>query len=190
MLPELENFLEMQSYVSRMIIYPFRNVIERKRWRDDFEKQLRDDVAGIIDFAIKGLKRLEKDNWVIHETDPMKLCKRDYCSLYDSFVLFCEKYLKEDDSQFTSSVDIKTAYVRFCTINDYQALPDNKWPQVLKRQFFCRSHIKNIKSEDGQSYKTTRGYQGVALKRKKVAELFEEPAPEDKIPASEIFEKK
>lgn len=187
-LPDLDNYLEMQSYVSRMIIFSFRNVIDRKHWRDDFEKELREDVAGIVKFAIKGFKRLVQDNYVIHETSAMKLCKRDYCALYDSFELFCDKYLEEKDKQFTPSVDIKNAYQRFCTINDYQPLPDNKWPQILKRQFFCRSTTKNFKCEDGQSYKSTRGYEGVVL-TKKVSKLFEEPANEDKVSVSSIFEK-
>lgn len=187
-LPRITDFLEMQSYVSRMIIFPFKNVIKRKNWRTDFEEELHADVAGIVDFAIKGLKRLEADNYVICETAEMRLCKSDYTGLFDSFTLFCDKYIEDSPKNFTTSSDIVRAYQAFCYQNEFEPLENNQWPQVLKRRYSCTSKIKYIPiGEDGLK-KTVRGYVGVAL-TKKVENLFQQGSKKE-VTVQDVFNQK
>ena len=169
-LPQV-SFMEMQSYMSRAIIFPFRNVIDRKNWSLDFEANLHADIAGIVEFAIEGLERLANDNYVIHETSAMKGCKREYTGRIDSFTLFCDKYVKVDTNGFTPSAQINKAYQAFCLEHEYEALQTNQWPQVLKRQFLCKPHTKPISVEDGGPSKLSRGYKGIVLDDE-VAELF------------------
>lgn len=184
---ELPNisFMEMQSYMSRAIIFPFRNVIEREHWALDFEENLHADIAGIIEFAIKGLKRLEEDNFVINETEAMKNCKREYTGRIDSFSLFCDKFIKADSKSFTPSADIAKAYQEFCYKHEYELLQNNQWPQVLKRQFHCTPKVKCQTFDDGSTSKSVRGYQGIALS-KKVNDLFNN-ASIKQIPLNEIL---
>lgn len=164
-LPKI-SFMEMQSYMSRAIIFPFRNVIDRKHWRLDFEENLHADIAGIVNFAIKGLKRLEEDNFIINETDAMKNCKQEYTGRIDSFSMFCDKYIKVDANSFTPSSLIAKAYQEFCDKHEYEMLQNNQWPQVLKRQFRCKAKIKSQPSEDNAPPKSVRGYEGIVLSKK------------------------
>lgn len=188
-LPNVDYYMDMQSYVSRMIIFPFRTVIERERWKLDFDQQLRDDEVGIVEFAISGLKKLVEDNYVINETKAMRQCKRDYYGQHDSFSLFSEKYIVEDPKEFLSSADIKKAYKQFCEVYDCEPLEDNEWPVALKRQFYCTPKVKNIRSEDGKFSKSARGYKGITF-RKNIGKLLEEETGETAVSLSSIFEKK
>ena len=167
--------MELQSFVSRMIIFPFQNVVKRNDWDNNLSFKLKKDVKGIIEFGIKGLKRLREDQYQIKETPEMQGCKNDYAGQYDSFSSFADEYIKLDVMESLSSTDIKLAYQKYCQQNEFQILSDNQWSQILKRRFGGSSIIISSKDE---SQKRKRGYKGITF-RKKIKELLEEKNPHD-----------
>ncbi len=167
-LPNISDYMELQSYVSRMVIFPFRRVFERSEWRD-IDQELREDVAGIVEFAIEGLRRLKKDNYQIRESEAMLLCKKNYTGIYDSFSMFCEEYIKEESGSFLTSAEIREAYKKYCAKYQYEILSDVKWSQVLQRSYFCRKDTVSI-SDEAQGQKLARGYKGIKF-RKRIGEL-------------------
>ncbi len=171
------DYMELQSFASRMIIFPFKHVVDRDDWNKNFNHRLQEDIRGIIDFAIKGLRHLHDDNYQIKETAVMEECKNDYAALYDSFSVFCDKRLKASPKESITSADIEKHYSQFCENYGYDVLKPNQWSQILKRRFNCKSIFISVET-DSDKPKRLRGYKGVALKDKAV-KLFKNNVPEN-----------
>lgn len=180
------DFMDMQSFANRMIIFPFRNVIERCDWNENLQKDLQKDAKGIISFAIKGLRRLDRDNYQIIETPEMQQCKNDYAGMYDSFTLFCNEYIKPAYGESATSAEIHAAYSKFCQMNEYELLKDNQWAQILKRRYGCAAATLYVSDGNGGK-RRQRGYKGIVLK-KKTAELFEEESPKKTVTIQQMME--
>ena len=174
--PKITDYMEFQSFASRMVVFPFRNIVERENWNTHLLDDLQSDARGIVDFAIRGLRRLEKDSQKIFETTEMSRCKNDYAGLYDSFSLFADDYIKIERNHTEASAEIKKVYHKFCLINQYETLHDNQWAQLLKRKFGCMPCTTTIISDIDGSEKRVRAYRGIKLK-KKVADLMSEDIP-------------
>ena len=174
-LPKIVDAREVQSFVSRLIILPFRNVKPREEWDKKILEHLLDDYGSVINFAIKGLKDLEENGFTIPESAAMLECKRQYAGSYDSFTLFAQQYIERAVDNRVSSAEINKAYRHFCLIRDYEPLSENVWPQLLKGLFACQP--KTMVDKSGERERRIRCYQGIRLKED-VAKLLEKPAPE------------
>ncbi len=174
-LPKISDPMEAQSVVERLIIFPFNNVKKREEWEPKLAERLFQDYPSVIEFAIEGLRLLEKDDYTIKESPEMLRCKEQYAGTYDSFSLFAQEYIQASKDTKIASARIKETYHRYCTLKDCQELNDNVWGQMLKRDFDCVSCTMSDKST-GQSHRV-RAYQGITLK-KDIEKLFNEKTPE------------
>jgi putative DNA primase/helicase len=186
-LPKIEDIGEFQSFASRMIIYPFTRVIERKDWDLKLQEKLRADITGFLNFAINGLRQLGADEYIINESESMLQAKADYAGATESFSGFCDKYIKRDSGSAITSTDIKNAYHHYCHINDYVELKDNQWSGLLQRAFGAIRATKTVHQNGIE--RRVRAYRGVDFK-KSLSELLDEQPPDDAVAISNIFENK
>lgn len=181
-LPKISDPLEAQSVVERLIIFPFKNVKPRHKWDPKLVEHLCEDFPSVIDFAIRGLRILEEDDHIIKESPAMLSCKEYYAGKYDSFSLFCKKYIRVDKGNRISSAEIKRTYHQFCISNDYDEINDSVWAQILKRNFNCTSTTMVEKTEEREH--RIRAYKNITLS-KDIAELVDPQAPDNTI--TDIF---
>ena len=161
--PSVQAIDEFDSFLSRIIIFPFKNVIPRDKWIDDLDEKILTNEEEIIRFAVEGLRFLKEDDFCFRESTAMLECKQEFIGLYNSFSIFADKYLEADVNATTTSKQIHDLYVEFCMDENYMVLADNVWPQLLKQKFQCKQ--KNISGDTG---KRVRAYQGIKLKEKMV----------------------
>jgi len=159
--PNVNSPMELEAFLSRIIIFPFLNVKPRSEWIDNLEELLLEDKCSIIFDAIEGLRLLERDNYCFKESKAMKLCKMEFQGLYDSFSLFADKHLVADIESIETSQRLNDAYKTFCNIEGYHPLADNIWPQLLKQRFVCKQKIISV--QNGQDSKRIRAYAGIRL---------------------------
>lgn len=159
--PKIQALEEFDSFLSRVIIFPFLNAKPREQWVDNLEELLMADSRAIIDDAFRGLRELEEDDYCFNETDSMKKCKQEFIGTYNSFALFAEKAIVYDCRGTVKSRDIKKAYQKFCDEEGYPALADNVWGPYLKTKYGCIS--KTLTITDGIAPRRIRGYQGISL---------------------------
>lgn len=152
---------EFDSFLSRIIIFPFFNVKPRNKWIDNLEDLLLDDAYTIVRDAIKGLKDLEQDGFSFKESRAMKECKQDFLSQYNSFALFADEFLIQNPDGKITSDEIRGSYYSYCQERGYMVLADNVWSQYLKQKFMCESKVFEV-LENGQKCRK-RGYQGIKL---------------------------
>ena len=155
--PPVQSVPELESFLARVIIFPFENQKPRDQWIPELESVLMEDAAGILEAAIEGLRQLEEDEFQMKETQPMKEAKIEFVRLYDNFSLFAERYLIENPEKKTASRDISLAYNQFCAEENLMPMAENVWAQRLKQTFYCKSTTLMV---DG---KRARGFQGVEL---------------------------
>lgn len=160
--PKINDFLEVQSFLERAIFFPFVNVKDRKDWDPNLLDKLKEDAAGIIDFALEGLKALEEDGYSFKESKAMLECKKFFNGQFDSFSMFSNKYIESDKNSTLTSSEISDMYRKYCDKNDYDVLSDNQWPQIIKRDFACVSCTKTVETTLGKT--RVRGYKGIRFK--------------------------
>ena len=84
-LPEIKEVAEAESFLSRLLIFPMRRVVKRENWSFNLvNKIIREDSAGIVDFIIEGMQKLDKDDYVFHPTESMEEAKQNYYGQYDA----------------------------------------------------------------------------------------------------------
>lgn len=160
--PPVTALEEFDSFLSRVIIFPFSNVVPREQWIENLEDVLMEDAGSIILEAVKGLRELEEDNYCFIESPAMKKCKQSFQGKYNSFALFADQHIiKEPDGKVTSE-DIRKYYKAFCDNEGYEALENNVWAQYLKQRFECQPKIFILNGDTQGERK--RGYQGITLR--------------------------
>lgn len=159
--PPVQTVTEFDSFLSRVVIFPFENVKARSEWIENLEDVLLEDAGAIIADAIKGLKRLDESDFQFKETPSMKAAKHEFVGRYNSFALFAEEHLERDANTITTSQEISSRYYQYCRDEDYPVLPDNMWSALLVREFACRKTTKTIDSANGST--RVRAYKGVRL---------------------------
>lgn len=159
--PMVSSLEEFDSFLSRIIIFPFFNVKPREEWIDNLEDLLLDDAYAIVEDAIKGLKDLECDGFSFKESRLMKECKQDFLSQYNSFALFADEFIIQNPDGKITSDQIRGRYYTFCKERGYMVLPDNVWSQYLKQKFVCEAKMLEV-LENGEK-RRKRGYQGIEL---------------------------
>lgn len=118
---------DTDSFMSRIIIFPFRNIKPRSEWISNLEEMIFMDSKALITDAIEGLNLLKKDSFQFVESKAMKKCKKEFYLQNDSFTVFAEKYIKEDTENKVSSREISKAYTHFCYIEECPSLNQNQW---------------------------------------------------------------
>lgn len=174
LLPKISDPMEVQSVIERFLIFPFSNVKPREEWDPKLTEHLCDDYSAFIRFAIDGLKLLEEDHHTIQESSAMKRCKMQYAGQHDSFTLFEKEFLLPAKDHRVSSASIKTAYSKFCAINDCVELKDNIWGQILKRDFGC--YACTISEKTDTKTHRIRAYEGIKF-ADSVVDLLQSSAP-------------
>lgn len=158
--PHVDVVEEFESFLSRVIIFPFANVKPREEWIEGLERQIIEEDAGsILRKAIEGLRCLEKDNFCFLETEAMKACKRDFQGSVNSFALFAAELLERNTESALASEEITIRYKSYCRENELQELAPNIWGPYLQQVYGCRRRI--IEEMDGSRKQRRRAYQGV-----------------------------
>ena len=157
--PPVHCVTEFDSFLARIIIFPFANVKPRSEWIENLEDVLLKDVGAIIADAIKGLKELDENYFQIKETDAMQAAKREFTGRYNSFALFADEYLERDIDGVLTSEEIRSRYYEYCQEEDFVPLSDNMWSILLMNRFGCIKTTASVEKEDG--IKRIRGYKGV-----------------------------
>ena len=159
--PPVQAIDEFDSFLSRIIIFPFDNVVPRSEWESNLDKKLLESEAEIISVAMEGLKLLEEDDFEFYESKRMKACKQAFIGEYNSFESFAQEYIEVYPEGIEPSAKIKKYYQEFCADNDFVMLADNVWTRFLKQKYCCQ---KVFYTEPGAiSGKRIRAYKGIRL---------------------------
>ena len=143
--------------VRRFHIIPFEYTVSKDKVNVNLEKELTAEMSGILNLALKGYRRLVRNNYKFSnqlesETLKRKLLKEDV-----SFERFTEERMIYAEYSFVSYQVIKESYHVWCKKNgvDEVSIPDSKEiGRIIKRRYGAIASKRN----------SLRGLKGIRIK--------------------------
>ena len=108
----------------RFLIIPCDNVIPPEKRDNRLFEKMEEEIEGIIIWALQGLKRLMKNDFVLTESKMSKSANIEYRSLNDSLFRFIKEncIVTGDISDKVRKTDFEKRYDKYCGENDIKAL--------------------------------------------------------------------
>lgn len=124
------------GFLRRVRIIPFnaRFSIEEGTADINLEKKLQKELSGIFNWAILGLRRLRKNNYVFTKSKAMDEMLQEYKEMINPYIIFwndCIIYNPDDVDTKTSKKSVFDTFVNWCLKNNHKNLS-----QVSARKFW------------------------------------------------------
>lgn len=147
-----------------IIHFPNEFTPNQKKWDKDLDRKLCNELQGILNWALNGLKRLNKNNhFTISDNmiDNKNKYKYTHCS--DAVSLFIQEKIIKDEESKVKTTDLYNQFKLFCKSIDIDE------EDIIKKQTFgkkmsdkgYKSKTKYLKSEQSNQ----RCYIGLKLKK-------------------------
>lgn len=148
------------SLERRLLIFPCRANIPRDKVDTELINKLQAELPAIFNWAMKGLQKLKKSNWLFNETAETKSLVKDYTFTTDPMYQFISDVIATDDSgKFIKFCDLQREYISWARNNghDYKI---NRFGATFTEHL----ESKNYKIEKSRQ-KGYDGVKGITLKQ-------------------------
>ena len=147
------------GFFRKILIVPFnRTFTDSEKDVHLFDKLL-DELSGIFHWALEGLKRLQKNDYVFSNCEACEKALEQYKNNLNPAALFFQQYFQIDDSSQVKRSDIYRIYLEYCQQNSYSPLQCQKFWRALKAYFADKGFNFRIKKIKGYEY-----LEGIRLK--------------------------
>lgn len=149
------------AFWRRIIAVNFPNRFDGGRAKKEIWRTIAtpEELAGILNWAIDGLRRLRENNWEFTITEEMEKMKDDLMKEANPVVAFVQEDCVIDPNATTTVSDLYHAFTDYCGQQGYKTVSKNEFGRVL-------SQVKGVKNTlmrvDGRR---VRGKQGIRLKK-------------------------
>ena len=103
-----------EGFYRRLIIMRFNNAVSPEKRDPELINKFRMEADGIFLFALEGLKRLMKNNYVFSETDVNRAELQQYREDSDSVLSFVKENCEINAKYHVSSTELFNAYKNYC----------------------------------------------------------------------------
>ncbi len=121
----------------RLVVIPFEHQITKDERNPYMIDLLKNEMSGILNWAIRGLRRLQKQK-MFTDCPAAEAAKGKFIKDSDSVMLFVEECCKRKSSFQVSTIGFYRAYRKFCDERGYLPCADNEFGKRLKL------HIKTL----------------------------------------------
>ena len=128
------------GFFRRLIIIPFENIYEGTNRDNDLEGKLLNELDGILQFALEGLKRLHKNNKFTISLKVRSIMD-EYKKDSDSFRQILEELIEEDEQGETTSSQVYKKYDEYCKNNGFKSFNKSNFGKQLHRA------LPNVKTD-------------------------------------------
>lgn len=159
-----------KGFFRRLHIFPFENTYRELKAGEeknpnlkyidtDLEAKLMDEIPGILNFALEGLKRLIENNWHLTESDKMKAIQDQYYYEANELEVFTDQCLLFKEGSKIKSSEVYTIYEQWCrnTLMKDSSYGRNEFHRVLKEYLNSEGVIWSTSEIHGYLY-----YKGLA----------------------------
>jgi putative DNA primase/helicase len=118
----------------RLLLIPFQVSIPESQQDRELARKLRQELPGILNWALEGLKRLRVQGQF---TEPAVsvAALAEYRAESNPTGLFLEDFCEAEKGQSVLASDLYAAYQQFCKARGYAALNDKRFGKELKKRF-------------------------------------------------------
>ncbi|RTE02766.1 phage/plasmid primase, P4 family, partial [Paenibacillus whitsoniae] len=154
------------AFPRRLIILPFRARFNADSADKHLREKLEAELPGILNFALKGLKRLRAQNYVFSPSQAAKQVLDEYRETINpilSFVSECIKPVSGAGNIFRKQ--LREEFNRWCQVNRHTGVSE-----ISERRFW--QEFRNVLDEERINYKETKSnghdcFSGITLKKRR-----------------------
>ena len=114
--------------------------------------KLKSELSGILNWAIEGLKRLERANYNFTKCEAAESCLETYKNeLNNVSDFFAECFIVDDENRIRKS-EIYNYYLKYCYLNSNQSVPRQEFWMKLKSHLAQNKVRYAVKKNNGIEY--------------------------------------
>jgi putative DNA primase/helicase len=144
------------GFYRRFDILRFNRIFKLNEQKPDLLQELKKEVPGIFNWALKGLERLSQQKWIMTKSAYMEDCHNEFKRATNPLQLFIEEECVVEGNAIVDSNEFRSSYKQYCEDKGYKPLSDNKLGQDLKRLGINKTRIR---TEEGR----INLYEGIQL---------------------------
>ena len=117
--PQVKNEAYVEAVFDRLVIVFFGRSVPREDCDRNLDDKLHKERTGIFMWAMEGLKRLRRNNWVFTVDPESQAIKERELGQGRSILCFEEGFVRYEDNAFTPTEELLEAYTQFCDANGF-----------------------------------------------------------------------
>ncbi len=159
-LPRIKSHDTTTAFFERLLIVPFLNSVPKNQHDPNLKQKLLHERDFIADYAIKGLRRLLKNNGTFSECRKSSEIRFDYQTSSNSFLSFIDDQCELTPFSYSFSHEIDSAYLTYC--NNLNLSPINS--RAMHKILQTTNNLTYQKRSDPNNKLSKRnGYLGIKL---------------------------
>lgn len=131
-----------EGFYRRLIIVPFNRQIEKNKIDKALKYKFQREKEGILNWALKGLRRLYENNFEFSENELTDEVKKEYKRENNNVISFVEECCEIDSLFSCSRIEIYESYKEFCGEAGLKALSQIKFNKELE----CNLNVTRARS--------------------------------------------
>lgn len=124
-----------EGFYRRLIIVPFNRQIDKNKIDKALKYKFQREKEGILNWALKGLRRLYENNFEFSENELTDEVKKEYKRENNNVISFVEECCEIDSLFSCSRIEIYESYKEFCGEAGLKALSQIKFNKELEGNF-------------------------------------------------------
>ena len=130
------------GYYRRFDILKFNRIFKTEEQKPKLLQELKDEVPGIFNWALEGLKRLRQQKWIMTKSSYMDNCHNEFRRATNPLQLFIEEECVVEGNATVDSNELRSSYKHYCEDKGYKVLSDIKLGKELKRLGINKTRIR------------------------------------------------
>ncbi|MDM0497010.1 phage/plasmid primase, P4 family [Clostridium perfringens] len=124
-----------EGFYRRLIIVPFNRQIEKNKIDKALKYKFQREKEGILNWALKGLRRLYENNFEFSENELTDEVKKEYKRENNNVISFVEECCEIDSLFSCSRIELYESYKEFCGESGLKVLSQIKFNKELEGNF-------------------------------------------------------
>ena len=121
------------GFYRRFDVLRFNRIFKSEEQKPELLQELKEEVPGILNWALEGLERLSQQNWIMTKSSYMDDCHNEFKRATNPLQLCIEEECVVEGNATVDSNELRSSYKHYCEEKGYKPLSDNKLGQELKR---------------------------------------------------------
>ena len=108
-------------------------IFKTEEQKPELLQELKEEVPGILNWALEGLERLSQQNWIMTKSSYMENCHNEFKRATNPLQLFIDEECVLDGNATVDTNELRSSYKHYCEDKGYKVLSDNNLGKELKR---------------------------------------------------------
>lgn len=123
------------EFYKRLIIIPFQHSVPKEKQDPELNIKLKEEADFIFNWALTGLKRLMKNNFIFTENETTQKLLNEYKDSYNNVTYFVKNICELDENAYTIKSELYKTYRIFCKNNGLEPLGSRNFFKEIEKEY-------------------------------------------------------